>query len=94
MGELRGLLVLIGHLRLYSQLFGDPHLQLEQGTNEHLVRLLLGQRLVRGCSVYFLFDENSDRAVRLDLKIDFVNPLLEMLGNLKDVATGLQHFEF
>ncbi|KAG3123012.1 hypothetical protein PI124_g23839, partial [Phytophthora idaei] len=51
-----------------------------------LYQRLLGQRVECNCSLTFLFDEDSDRVVRLETSIDLTTPLLEMLGSLKDVS--------
>ncbi|KAF1781514.1 hypothetical protein GQ600_1332 [Phytophthora cactorum] len=56
-----------------------------------LYQRLLGQRLECNCSLTFLFDEDSDRVVRLETSIDLTTPLLELLGSLKDVSKVLEH---
>ncbi|KAK1934136.1 bZIP transcription factor 1 [Phytophthora citrophthora] len=65
-----------------------PHLDGAKATKP-LRQKLLGQRLVLKGSMTFLFDEDSERVVRLDTKIDLVTPLLEILGNLRDVEVVL-----
>ncbi|TDH70675.1 hypothetical protein CCR75_002918 [Bremia lactucae] len=58
---------------------------------ELLYERLLGQRLECDCSFHFLFDDDSDRVVRLEATIDLTTPLFRVLGSLKDVATILFH---
>eukprot|EP00644_Phytophthora_capsici_P014404 jgi/Phyca11/98976/e_gw1.3.845.1 len=52
---------------------------------------LFGQRLVLKGTMTFLFDEDNERVVRLDAKIDLMTPLLEILENLGDVEIVLRH---
>ncbi|KAG2809207.1 hypothetical protein PC129_g22662 [Phytophthora cactorum] len=56
-----------------------------------LYQRLLGQRVECNCSLAFLFDEDSDRVVRLETSIDLTTPFLELLGSLKDVSKVLEH---
>ncbi|GMF31461.1 unnamed protein product [Phytophthora lilii] len=70
-----------------------PHLEGSDGGDyeQRLHQQLLGQRLHLNCSMNFLFDENSDRVVRLETKIDLAASLFRVLGNLKDVADVIEH---
>ncbi|KAG2785732.1 hypothetical protein PC129_g13407 [Phytophthora cactorum] len=56
-----------------------------------LYQRLLGQRVECNCSLTFLFDEDSDRVVRLETSIDLTTALLELFCSLKDVAKVLEH---
>ncbi|KAH7470565.1 bZIP transcription factor 1 [Phytophthora ramorum] len=56
-----------------------------------LYERMLGKRLDFNFSLNFLFDEDSDRVVRLETSIDLTTPLLRLLGNLRDVANVLVH---
>ncbi|KAL3657511.1 hypothetical protein V7S43_017649 [Phytophthora oleae] len=67
-----------------------PHLDSSKASKS-LWQRLFDQRLVLEGSMTFLFDENSERVVRLDAKIDLVTPLLKVLENLQDVEVILQH---
>ncbi|KAG7391590.1 hypothetical protein PHYPSEUDO_004092 [Phytophthora pseudosyringae] len=131
MGELRGVGALTEQLRLFSQYFGNPHLELQriesvapgvmaaraklsltvtEFTLRHafphleepagdghgndrglLYNRLLGQRLECNCVLSFLFDEDSDRVVRLETSIDLMTPLLGALGSLEDASKVLEH---
>ncbi|ETI37937.1 hypothetical protein F443_16219 [Phytophthora nicotianae P1569] len=53
---------------------------------------LLSQRLVLPCRVCFEWNEVSKRVVRLDTMVDFITPLLDVLGNLDSVALALKKF--
>ncbi|OWZ08532.1 Bzip transcription factor [Phytophthora megakarya] len=50
---------------------------------------LLGQRLECWCSLTYLFDENI--VSRLESNIDMIQPLLRVLGSIRDVSEVLQH---
>ncbi|POM71052.1 Bzip transcription factor [Phytophthora palmivora] len=65
-----------------------PHLVESAGENncERLCQRLLGQRLDCSSAVTFLFDEDSDRIVRLEASIDMMTPLLRMLGSIEDAS--------
>ncbi|KAJ8566712.1 hypothetical protein ON010_g6407 [Phytophthora cinnamomi] len=128
MGDLRGVDALMEQLRLYSQCFGDPHLQLKRvesvsagvmaarvelsvtmteltlkhifpnldgkngGANGgNLYERFLDQRLKCHGSMTSLFDENSERVVRLETKIDLLSPLLRVVGNVEDVIGVLEN---
>jgi len=62
-----------------------------EGGGKMLYQRLLGQRLECNCSLNFLFDEDSDRVVRLETSIDWTTPLLRLLGDFKDVVVVLEH---
>ncbi|KAF1792270.1 hypothetical protein GQ600_4610 [Phytophthora cactorum] len=50
---------------------------------------LLGQRLDCICSVRFSWDDSSGRVTRLRGTMDFLKPLLQVLGNLERLALYL-----
>ncbi|OQR95839.1 hypothetical protein THRCLA_07527 [Thraustotheca clavata] len=56
--------------------------------NERLVQALLGLEIDAIDTVHSYFDEDG-RIVRHDVVIDFVSPLLKLLGNVDDVASVL-----
>ncbi|OWZ17819.1 Bzip transcription factor [Phytophthora megakarya] len=62
-----------------------PHLA-ESTDRSQLCQRLVGQRLECNSSLTFLFDEDSGRVVRLETSFDLVQPLLGVLGNIKDVS--------
>ncbi|EEY59193.1 bzip transcription factor [Phytophthora infestans T30-4] len=70
-----------------------PHLEEPASGDDHvlLYQRLLGQRLECNCSLNFLFDEDSDRVVRLEINIDLASTLLDVLGSLTDVSNVLEH---
>ncbi|EGZ29334.1 hypothetical protein PHYSODRAFT_344025 [Phytophthora sojae] len=51
---------------------------------------LLGQRLQLNCSITFLLDEETGRVAHLERDVDFVGPLLRVLGSLEDVSSVLR----
>ncbi|POM73616.1 Bzip transcription factor [Phytophthora palmivora] len=51
---------------------------------------LLGHKLDYPCSVLFVWDEETSLVVRVETDIDMATPLLNLLGNLKDVSRVLQ----
>ncbi|GMF26493.1 unnamed protein product [Phytophthora lilii] len=71
-----------------------PHLESSAASqyDEHklLYQRLLGQRLNCPCSLEFLFDEDSNRVVRLVTNVDLASPLLRLLGNYGDVVDVLK----
>ncbi|KAL3664691.1 hypothetical protein V7S43_010440 [Phytophthora oleae] len=68
-----------------------PHLTVPKGGKGKSVikKKLLGQRLDCSCTMTFLFDEGNGRVIRIEPSIDWVTPVLRLLGKLKDVSVVL-----
>ncbi|EGZ29333.1 hypothetical protein PHYSODRAFT_294537 [Phytophthora sojae] len=60
-----------------------------QRKNPNMSKRLLGQRLQLTCSITFLLDEETGRVAQLEHDVDFVAPLLHVLGSLEDVSSAL-----
>ncbi|KAJ8562058.1 hypothetical protein ON010_g7620 [Phytophthora cinnamomi] len=50
---------------------------------------LLGQRLACACLFTFFFDEETNSVARLAVNIDWITPLLQVLGAMRDVSKVL-----
>ncbi|GMF26494.1 unnamed protein product [Phytophthora lilii] len=99
-GEITGIDSLIEQWRRYSQYFGDAPRAAEcvptpvgrdppskyDSQPPSLYDRLLGQQLECRVSVDFHFDEGNGRVSRLELKIDFLQALFRVLGNLEEVS--------
>ncbi|EGZ18072.1 hypothetical protein PHYSODRAFT_261472 [Phytophthora sojae] len=59
--------------------------------NPTIAKKLLKQRLVVRGSSRFDWDESCGRVIRLESKLDLLSPLLQLLGNLEDVATVFEN---
>ncbi|KAG7397009.1 hypothetical protein PHYBOEH_001459 [Phytophthora boehmeriae] len=68
-----------------------PHLIDEEDLDEmmSLEDRLLGQRVEYSCSMRFFFDELNGRVVRLEATVDWMPPLLRLLGSLECVSKVL-----
>ncbi|POM64944.1 Hypothetical protein PHPALM_19455 [Phytophthora palmivora] len=69
-----------------------PHLQI--GTKDNKLACvrskLQGQRLVLPHRVCFEWDEDAKRVTQLETVVDFISPLLHVLGSLQDVVMVLK----
>ncbi|KAE8881329.1 hypothetical protein PF005_g24350 [Phytophthora fragariae] len=64
-----------------------PHLMGSENVEDlSLAVKLLGHTLEYPCSVLFVWDEATSLVVRLETDIDMATPLLQLLGNIKDVS--------
>ncbi|KAK1937008.1 bZIP transcription factor 1 [Phytophthora citrophthora] len=68
-----------------------PHLTAPKGGKGRAVinKKLLGQRIDCSCTMVFLFDEGNGRVIRIEPTIDWISPVLRLLGKLKDVSITL-----
>lgn len=64
---------------------GFPHL-FNSGQWTDIGRRLLGKRLVMDGAVNFVWSEEKGRVVSLQYSADMLTPMLQLLGNLEDVA--------
>ncbi|KAG7384002.1 hypothetical protein PHYBOEH_009666 [Phytophthora boehmeriae] len=76
-----------------------PHLEKpaargEEDKQQPLREKLLGARLASECSMTFLFDEQSGRAVRLRTSIDFLSSLIRLFGDLKGASNVMNRALF
>ncbi|KAL3665339.1 hypothetical protein V7S43_009379 [Phytophthora oleae] len=69
-----------------------PHL-LTSTSSENLLLCtrLLGQRLECQYSISFQWEDLTKRVTRLECKMDWITPLLRVLGNIQDVARCLEN---
>ncbi|KAK1943699.1 bZIP transcription factor 1 [Phytophthora citrophthora] len=66
-----------------------PHLSYD-GSAESLYSMMLGRRLVLPCRLYFEWNEDSKRVVRLETTVDFLVGLHKLLGSLENVNYVLE----
>ncbi|KAG1705031.1 hypothetical protein DVH05_005055 [Phytophthora capsici] len=68
-----------------------PHLTAPKGGKGKSVlsKKLLGQQIDCNCTMTFLFDEGNGRINRIEANIDWISPLLRLVGKLKDVSVVL-----
>ncbi|KAE8976809.1 hypothetical protein PF005_g25178 [Phytophthora fragariae] len=66
-----------------------PHLGTERLSS--IAAKLLNQRLVLRGSSRFDWDDTCGRVMRLESKVDLLSPMLQLLGNLEDVATAFEN---
>ncbi|RLN86741.1 hypothetical protein BBJ28_00003475 [Nothophytophthora sp. Chile5] len=68
-----------------------PHLVESEAVEDLTLAVrLLGSRLAYPCLVLFEWDEATNLIVRLETDVDWVTPLLQLLGSLKDVVHVLK----
>jgi hypothetical protein len=68
-----------------------PHLMRAENVEDlSLAVKLLGHQVDYPCSVLFVWEEATSLVARVDTEIDMATPLLELLGNLRDVSRVVQ----
>ncbi|KAL4172856.1 hypothetical protein KRP22_008018 [Phytophthora ramorum] len=84
-------------ITVMTMAFVFPHLLSSQrpdsgaaGDYSRVIRRLLGQRLDCRCSIRFLWDKKSRQLTRLYSTMNWLAPLLQLLGSLEDVNCVLE----
>lgn len=66
-----------------------PHLLETEGRTAALGMKLLGQRLLLPHTTIFEWDGECSRIEQLTMSVDFLSPVLQLLGSLEDAAIVL-----